>query len=92
MCVCRSAVYSDQLFLAMLAVAFFLLEHFHIDVIPAGLDLRLVQVVTLVLAAPEEMTSVAVFVSLVHGMERLVLCDRLTRQDVSALVKASTAR
>ena len=46
----------------------------------------------MVMAASDETISASVFVSLVSGMERLVMTDRLTRQDATVLVKASTAR
>lgn len=91
-CITTGVLHGEKYMLAMLAVAFYILENYQEDLKETEFTSRMLQLFTSVASASEDKTPLILYVSIFHGLERLVLTGAITEVDWSMVVKLAVDR
>ncbi|ESO95031.1 hypothetical protein LOTGIDRAFT_160793 [Lottia gigantea] len=90
--VSNAYITSDQFLLTMWATAFYILENYHEDIKDGDFPSRIMQLVVSTASYNEDSVSTSVFLTLMKGLERLLLADVLSKTDIESIVKLSLDR
>jgi hypothetical protein len=78
--------------LVMWATAFYIIENFHEEIRETEFHTKILQYAFTTASGTEESTPLSIYMTVLRGLERLLLADSLTSQDAENLIKLSVDR
>ncbi|XP_064630020.1 huntingtin-like [Lineus longissimus] len=83
---------SEQHMLVMWATAFYIIENFREEIRETEFHQKILQYAFTTASGSEESTPLSIYMTVLRGLERLLLADSLTAQDADTLIKLSVDR
>ncbi|XP_050396465.2 huntingtin [Patella vulgata] len=83
---------SDQFSLTMWSTAFYVMENYHEDIKDGDFPSKIMQLVVNTASCSEDSISTSVFITLMKGLERLLLADVLSKSEYETIIKLSLDR
>lgn len=83
---------SQQYVLIMWATAFYIMENYHVDLKDFEFPSKILQLAVTTASGNEDSVSTPTYLTILKGLERLLLTDVLSQQDAEAIIKLAVDR
>lgn len=88
----QASITSQQFVLTLWATAFYILENYQEELHDTDIPIKILQLAVNAASSNEESTCISVYLSILRGLERLLLTDVLSKADAETIIKLSVDR